>query len=101
MTTMKEKFAERIARIPKYRNGPEVVRAARWDGRSKTITQFAPFENAKQPSELEVGGPLFLVSRDGTETTVGIGDWIIRDADGGVHGVKRDVFEATYEKVEE
>lgn len=67
-------------------------------------TQGRVFNARKKPVEVEVFGPLNLwktiETREGT-LTAEPGDYIIRGVDGEVYPIDPDVFEETYEVVDE
>lgn len=93
-------WEERHARIPKYRKKPVVIGAVKWDGRTKTISMLAPFENATESPEITEDGRLHITTLEGVMTAE-IGDFIIRGVAGEIYPCKPDIFERTYEPVED
>lgn len=84
----------------KYRKKPVEITAVQWDGRSATISQLAPFENATEPPTVSHSkGTLDITTLEGVMTAE-IGDWIIKGVQGEIYPCKPDIFEQTYEAVE-
>ena len=77
----------------KYRKKPVVVEAFKWTGELKSI-EF-PVKDAYAG-----GTQLFIKTLEGL-MTADAGDWIIKGIKGEFYPCKPDIFEATYEKVEE
>lgn len=93
--------------MAKFRKRPVVVEAVRWEGWDSRII---PSPIGEAPEWLrqhiktyvdEVGGDNITVTTPHGWATVRPGDWILQDADGLVYSCKPDIFEATYEPVEE
>jgi hypothetical protein len=83
----------------KFRKKPVVISAAQL-----TDAVF----NAEHPSDLHIPGVVYHpVGRFATITTLegtmraDLGDWIIRGVKGELYPCKPDIFDATYEPVEE
>ncbi len=82
----------------KFRKKPVVVEAIRWDGNNiVAVTEF-----------MQPAAPVYLNRDDivGIQTLEGvmvarIGDWLIKGIAGELYPCKPDIFEATYERVEE
>jgi len=80
----------------KFRKKPVVIEAMRWDGQNQreietwAETIFAP--------DLSDRLAIFTL---GGKTYASVGDWIIKGIQGEFYPCKPDIFEATYEKVEE
>ncbi len=76
----------------KYRKKPVVIEATQW------------FENGDHPAVVEAslsGMNVHLIETLEGDHLVSPGDWIITGVKGEHYPCKPDIFEATYEKVEE
>jgi len=85
--------------MKKYRKKPVIIEAIQWDG---TFEHSEKIENIFNDN--------FTVLRDSSKWYIGTlegkhivskGDYIIRGIKGEYYPCKPDIFEATYEKVEE
>jgi len=80
----------------KFRKKPVVIEAERWDGSNINLIRM-----------MTKNSPIHYVGdRLGIETLEGVmfaspGDWIIKGVKGEFYPCKPDIFEATYEPVEE
>lgn len=84
-----------------YRKKPVVIQAVLWDGKFETVQPLFPVENAAEPTEFDKEtGELIIKTLEGNMTAK-IGDYIIKGIMGEVYPCKSDIFEATYELVEE
>jgi hypothetical protein len=83
----------------KYRKKPVVIEAEQWFPGIK-IEGIEEFETGDPIIEIE-GRLKTLENLGDTRGVVIPGDWIITGIKGEKYAVKPDVFEATYEKVEE
>lgn len=83
----------------KYRKRPVVIEAVLWDGHAKTVTPFAPFENAIESIHVKEDGTLDIPTLEGTMTAQ-LGDFIIKGVKGEIYPCKPDVFAQTYEIAE-
>ena len=89
----------------RYRKKPVVIDAWKWTGKItdelKDIVTKPPFASyvALMPDGTEER-TLCIRTLEG-EMTVSIGDYIIRGVNGEYYPCKPDIFEKTYEKVEE
>ena len=90
----------------KYRKKPVVIEAIRWTGKNRGEIRFfcrrgVFFSSARQDTEgFTTEWSLLIDSREGimrAET----GDYIIKGVNGEFYPCKPDVFEKTYERVEE
>ena len=80
----------------KYRKKPVVIEAIKWDGGDAlSIAQFTGNDNITHK-----GGNLFIETLEGT-MQANKGDFIIKGVKGEFYPCKPDIFEKTYEKVEE
>ena len=87
--------------MAQYRKKPVVIKAVQYDGNFRCLDIFAISEVSH-----------FIISKDDEgrqcikiptlegEMTASIGDYIIRGVKGEYYPCKPDIFEATYEKVE-
>jgi hypothetical protein len=78
----------------KFRKKPVIIEATQWfkngDHPAVQISRFA-----------QVSGRVGVIDTLGGEMTVTPGDWIITGVKGEHYPCKPDIFEATYDKVEE
>ncbi len=84
----------------KYRKKPIVVDAMQFTEESKnrvfnfvTCTRYASFNEFNEPT-------LVIQTLEG-DMTVSLGDWVIRGVNGEFYPCKPDIFEKTYEPVNE
>lgn len=82
----------------KYRKKPVVIEAIR--NLPADINLIRLFVGDKEPLHYLGGGKLGIHTLEGV-VTANVGDWIIRGVKGELYPCKPDIFEATYEKVEE
>ena len=83
----------------RFKKKPIIVEAIRWDGTMESTNRVAAFggekvawwSNCSKMRCETLEGPL----------TVSVGDWIIKGFKGEFYPCKPDIFEATYEPVEE
>ena len=94
----------------KYRKKPLIVEAIRWNGNTalSEVEKFMGYcPNVKLFSESAyvagVAPPLFTVLISTKEGTMEAspGDWIIKGVHGEFYPCKPDIFEKTYEKVDD
>ena len=102
-----------------FRKKPVVIEAVHWDGTETCLNEIAlPFllnshedftHLPKAPDDPHVhqgigytpsSGELFIPTLEGT-MTASPGDWIIKGIKSEFYPCKPDIFEATYERVEE
>jgi hypothetical protein len=82
--------------VAKYRKKPVVIEAVQWSGSNwHSILEFATGDNV-----FTTGSTLNVVTLEGP-LTASPGDWIIKGVQGEFYPCKPDIFEATYELVEE
>ncbi|MDP3984434.1 MAG: hypothetical protein Q8Q52_05425 [Acidimicrobiia bacterium] len=88
----------------RYRKKPVVIEAVQWTGKNLTdMEQFLGGAGANwyRPSGAALArGEIFIRTLEG-EHTANAGDWIIKGVKGEFYPCKPDIFEMTYEKVEE
>ncbi len=88
--------------MPKFRKKPVTIEAWQWDESNKTLDligcrMMSCSGHADNP-DLCIN--LRIETLEGT-MTVGKGDWIIKGIKGEFYPCKPDIFEATYEPVEQ
>ena len=84
--------------MAKYRKKPEVVEAIRnWNNPSE-VAEF--FREDKENRFGFKDGTWSVITISGVQDA-NYGDWIIKNAKGEFYPCKPDIFEQTYEKVEE
>ena len=79
-----------------FRKKPVVIEAIRWNGIISTLGQFLD----KTPATLLSDGTLIIPTLEG-DMKASQGDWIIKGIKGEFYPCKPDIFEATYEPVED
>jgi len=90
--------------MPRFRKKPVVIEALQWHGNNyPALNKFV--ENGQHvalPRQLRKSdkGAILVVTLEG-EMRANVGDWIIRGVKGEFYPCKPDIFEATYEPVEE
>ena len=86
----------------KYRKKPVVIDAVQWDPQ-KPIADYTYWFRTQLESECELcaisTGELRIFTRDGVMTAKP-GDWIIRGVKGELYPCRDDIFQQTYEPVE-
>jgi hypothetical protein len=84
----------------KYRKKPVVIEAILWDGNQ--VNEFP--EWLKEPwntgEVMRMGKVVHIVTLEGV-MTASAGDYIIRGVNGELYPCKPDIFEKTYEAVEQ
>jgi len=84
----------------KYRKKPVVIEAVQWTGDNlATITEFFD-ETSDRVMSIRNNRDLFIETLEG-EMMATPGDWIIKGIAGEFYPCKPDIFEATYDPVEE
>ena len=82
--------------MDKYRKKPIVIRAIKWDDNfSELMYKFPDLKCAQKRDDT-----LILETLEGT-MTADMGDYIIKGIKGEFYPCKSDIFELTYEKVED
>lgn len=88
--------------MPKYRKKPVVIDAVKFDGNCMCLDVFPISEVGHFHIALdEQNGPCIKIPTLEGVMTASKGDYIIRGVKGEYYPCKPDIFEATYEKVEE
>jgi hypothetical protein len=84
-----------------YRKKPVVIKAVQYDGNFRCLDIFSINEVSHFIiSRDEEGNQCIKIPTLEGEMTASIGDYIIRGVKGEYYPCKPDIFEATYEKVE-
>jgi len=85
----------------KYRKKPVVIEAKQYTGWNfPEINDWIVGEPCVYPSVVRNYGAIPIETLEGT-MTASVGDYIIRGVDGEYYPCKPDIFEKTYERVEE
>ena len=85
--------------MAKFRKKPVVIEAVLWTGRN--IAEILPLSSRNGTDIVErFDGPLAIETLEGTHRA-DIGDWIIKGIKGELYPCKPDIFEATYERVDD
>lgn len=91
----------------KYRKKPVVIEAMQWNGDNlKEVMEFIGSEFKYEPNtywytnKFTYNGELHINTLEG-EMLASIGDYIIKGVKGEFYPCKSDIFEATYEEVDE
>ncbi len=95
--------------MPLYRKKPVVIEAWQWNGRLDVKPDWLIVAaNDPKESVVIVGTGCVVRQRDklliGTlegTMTASLTDWIIRGVKGEIYPCRKDIFESTYEKVED
>ena len=83
----------------KYRKRPVVVDAVQWTG-TNGLT-IAAFMGEPFPDDAHMTDTPIIHTLEGDVLNASIGDWIIKGVKGEFYPCKPDIFEATYDVVEE
>ena len=87
----------------KFRKKPVVIEAIQFDGRHGSADQIQIWSSGRVKKAYAPQGYLGFLKIATLEGQMNAeaGDWIIRGVKGEFYPCKPDIFEATYEKVEE
>lgn len=83
----------------KFRKKPVVIEAVQWTG--KNYEDVMVFTSEMPAIFKPVEGRDFVIPTLEGKMRAQVGDWIIRGVNGEFYPCKPDIFEKTYEKVEE
>jgi len=83
--------------MAKYRKKPVVIEAVQYDGMVQDIVDFVGLHNTEMNREMT---KLYIKTLEG-DMLVSHGDFVIKGVQGEFYPCKPDIFEKTYEKVEE
>lgn len=85
--------------MPKFRKKPVVIEAVQWTGDRSSVFDIGKFmKNCR--SYTIVGGKV-TIHAPGGDLTASVGDWIIKRTKGEFYLCKPEIFEQTYEPVNE
>lgn len=98
--------------MEKYRKKPVVIEAIQWDGTGQSTREIILFMGQEIKNDFITQEKFYdycnIVERDGIKIktiegtmTASINDYIIKGVKGEFYPCKPDIFEATYELVEE
>lgn len=82
--------------MPRFVKKPVVINADQWDPKNPNAIDLAQLHGWKIDAECNV----FIPTLEGV-MTASPGDWIIRGLKGEYYPCKPDIFEMTYERVDE
>lgn len=85
--------------MPKYRKLPVVVEAMQFTDETKD--QCFNFVGGNKAAGVEDGRPVLKIQTLNGITTAKVGDWVIKDTEGGFYPCVPEHFEATYEPVDD
>ena len=85
----------------KYRKKSVVVEAIQWNGENAREIMDWSWGFSGMWEEFSNINSTLIISTVKVRMTADIGDWIIKGAKGELYPCKPDIFEMTYEKVEE
>ena len=86
--------------MAKYRKKPVVVEAVQYDGTEESLLKIMQLQSHK-PSWIRVdAGDLLISTLEGVMRAT-VGDYIVKGVKGELYPCKPDVFEKTYELVEQ
>ncbi len=84
--------------MPKFRKKPVVIEAIRFTGHNdEEIERFVGAAGFDPPA----ARPTFIIHTLEGDMTAEVGDWVIKGVNGEFYPCKPDVFQKTYEPVEE
>lgn len=83
----------------KYRKKPIVIEAIKWDS-SNLLAWLSTFKDGHEKVEVKNINEIIVHTLEG-DMLANVGDYIIRGIKGEFYPCKADIFEATYEKVED
>lgn len=88
--------------MPKFRKKPVIIDAVQYDGNFRCLDVFALSEVSHFiVSKDENGKQCIKIPTLEGEMIASVGDYIIRGIKGEYYPCKPDIFEATYEEIEE
>ena len=84
----------------RFRKKPIVIEAIQWDGESETLAELSGFTGQRRLRFDPVAETLVIETLEG-DHIASKGDWIIKGIQGECYPCKPDIFDLTYEFVEE
>lgn len=89
----------------KFRKKPVVIAAMQWDGTDEQAVEVVEWTAYIASFDPKTAGPgdsgLLEIDTSAGTMTASPGDWIIRGVKGEIYPCKPDIFEATYETMED
>lgn len=86
--------------MPQFRKKPVVVEAVQWRFGDKPLDCMIPYGDSVVDYSGNYDGFYFIQTREGIHH-VSDGDWIIKGVKGEFYPCKPDIFEATYDIVQQ
>jgi hypothetical protein len=83
--------------MAKYRKKPIVIEAIQWSGKAEDLDAMRAFADV---AEGLFSNDLYIETEEG-KMRASLGDWIIKGVNGEFYPCKPDIFDKTYEAVEE
>jgi hypothetical protein len=83
----------------KFRKKPVVIEATQWTGTPESMEEIRSLDTGTRYVDFTQDN-VFIETLEG-QMTASIGDWIIKGVKGELYPCKPDIFEATYEPVDE
>lgn len=84
----------------KYRKKPVVIEAIKWDGNRKTFDEILKLNTLDRGLNFDLTTKIINIKTLEGWHEGNIGDYIIQGVKGELYPCKPDIFEMTYEKVE-
>ena len=84
--------------MTKFRKKPIVIEAIQWDGKSETVLEIDGLSD--DTIVLLNSQRLGIPTKEG-DMVASFGDWIIKGIEGEIYPCKPNIFDATYELVED
>ena len=85
--------------MSKFRKKPVVIEAVRFDGDEEALREIDPDGVIKCQTDSK--GPYAMIHTLEGVMVGAVGDWIIKGVKGELYPCKPDIFDATYEPVDE
>ncbi len=84
----------------KYKKKPVIIDAIKYDGSKHSYSLIGKMGDIKRYQHPSQGDEFQIITLEG-EHTCSVGDYVIKGIKGEFYPCKPDVFEMTYEKVDE
>lgn len=85
----------------KFRKKPVVIHAVQWDGNMTTLDPLWEHADPQWEVEQSLLDPALVIRTLEGDMRANVGDWIICGVNGELYPCKPDIFEKTYEPMEE
>ena len=87
----------------KYRKKPVIVDAVQWNGILSCLDEIKPFDRTVELAQsfMEREPAALIINTLEGDMRADYGDWIIKGVNGEIYPCKPDIFEATYESVDQ